>query len=242
MGQLPAHALVHFVIPAYNEEANVGLVVRRLRALYPDGCVVVVNDGSTDGTAARARDGGAQVVIDMPFNAGYGTALHTGLVWSARHEAKYTVTLDADGQHDPTQIEKLLNLMEAGADIALGSRFLPESVCYRVPAARRAASWLFARTVSLLAGKRFTDPTTGFQCLNRKALLLLVNLRDFPEKYPDADLILYSHLRGCRVEEAAVAMHADQTGDSMHGLWKSALYAPKMFVAMLAVFLNRFAH
>jgi glycosyltransferase involved in cell wall biosynthesis len=241
MGQVPADAIIHFVIPAYNEEANVALVVCRLKALYPSGCVVVVNDGSTDGTAERARESGAQV-IDMPFNGGYGTALHTGLLWSARHDAKYTVTLDADGQHDPTQIAKLLTLMEAGADIALGSRFLPQSVCYRVPAARRAASWLFARTVSMLAGKRFTDPTTGFQCLNRKALLLLVNLRDFPEKYPDADLILYSHLHGCRVEEAAVVMHADRTGDSMHGLWKSALYTPKMLVAMLAVFLNRFAH
>jgi glycosyltransferase involved in cell wall biosynthesis len=241
MGQNPADASFYFVIPAYNEEVHVGDVVRRLKSYYPQGNVVVVNDGSTDDTWLRATQAGAQV-IDMPFNGGYGTALHTGLLWAVRHNATFTITLDADGQHDPAEIAKLVSLVEGGADIALGSRFLPESVCYRVPASRRAGSWVFARTVSLLAGKRFTDPTTGFQCLNQKALKLLVNLRDFPEKYPDADLILYSHLRGCRIEEAAVVMHADETGDSMHGFWKSLFYAPKMLVAMLAVFLSRFAH
>jgi glycosyltransferase involved in cell wall biosynthesis len=226
-----------FVMPAYEEEACIESVVRRAFTYYPDACVAVVNDRSPDDTGRRARVAGA-VVIDMPFNSGYGAALHTGLCWAQRRQAEIVITLDADGQHDPREICHLLDPVQSDkADLVLGSRYREDGAQYPVPATRRAGSWLFAQVTSALIGKRITDPTSGFQCMNRKALDLFCSVDDFPEKTPDADLILLAHLSGLRVQEVAVRMYADQGAGSMHGLWKSLSYAPKMLVAMAGVLL-----
>jgi glycosyltransferase involved in cell wall biosynthesis len=228
-----------FVIPAHNEAINVGGVVARSIAEYPDARVVVVNDGSTDSTSQVARDAGA-TVVELPFNSGYGVALHTGLRWAAMHRAEVVVTLDADGQHDPLEVRKLLWPVGSGeADMVVGSRYLAKGALYNVPLIRRLAAGAFAILVSLLMRRRITDPTSGFQCLNAKALKLFVEMNDFPEKTPDADLLLYAHLQGTRIREVAVNMYADQGGDSMHGVIKSLFYTPKMLVAMAGVLLTR---
>ena len=93
------------------------------------------------------------------------------------------MTLDADGQHDPSEVSKLLLPVLAGeADLALGSRYLDFASSYRVPLGRRMGAWGFAKIVSLLAKKNITDPTTGFQCMNAKILNLYTSLADFPRK------------------------------------------------------------
>lgn len=228
----------HIVIPAYNEGAVIRRVIETLKYNLPDASVTVVNDGSTDHTADEARQAGAYV-ITLPFNCGYGVALQTGLIHAYRSGASLAVTMDADGQHEPVDIERLaVPVLSGEADIALGSRYLPGSTSYRVPRLRRAASIGVARLLSLLAGQRFTDSTTGFQCLNREALRLLTTLKDFPERTPDADLILLLVMRGCKVREVPVTMHADESGDSMHGPLKSLFYLPNMCTSMLSVLLG----
>jgi glycosyltransferase involved in cell wall biosynthesis len=225
------------IIPAHNEGRSISGVIRRIGEVVPGAAVVVIDDGSRDDTAEKAAGLGA-TVISLPFNMGYGAALHTGLLWAARNGLQAVVTMDADGQHEPTDIPKLLKPVLAGAaDITLGSRYLPESLCYRVSRLRRAASWMFAALLSFLTGKKLTDTTTGFQCLGSAVLKQWVSLPDFPEKTPDADLILYSHLSGFRVQEVAVQMHEDKSKDSMHGPLKSLFYAPKMLVAILGILL-----
>jgi hypothetical protein len=87
--------------------------------------------------------------------------------------------------------------------------------------------------------RRFTDPTTGFQCIGSRALDVLTKLVDFPEMYPDADVILYAHGKGLRIVEVPVVMYGDESGDSMHGFYKSLFYAPRMLTAMLGAFLAR---
>lgn len=229
----------YVIIPAYNECQSVGRIVLQLKQLYPSAQVTVVNDGSTDDTQAIAQAAGANV-INLPFNVGSGVALHTGLLWARRQQAKVVVTLDADGQHDPQDIEKLITpVLKDQADLILGSRFLPESSCYRVPALRRMGSWVFAQVVSLLTHQRFTDPTTGFQCMNSRVLNLYVNLPDFPEKSPDADIILCAYYHGYRVAEVPVNMRRDEGGGSMHGVLKSLFYVPNMLVAVLGTVLAR---
>ena len=229
---------VYVVMPAHNEGRVIASVIRGVLAVVPAAQIVVVNDGSSDDTAAAATQAGAWV-IGLPFNCGYGVALQTGLTWAFRAGAHILVTLDADGQHDPESIEPLVKPVRDGeADLVLGSRYLPGSVSYRVPGLRRITSRCLAWLLTLIAGQRLTDTTTGFQCMNRSALQRFVGLRDFPEKSPDADLILYAVMSGCRVREIPVTMYEDQGGESMHGLVKSMFYVPKLFTAILSVVLE----
>jgi len=231
--------LVFFVIPAHNEGRSITAVIDRVRAYFSNPSIAVINDGSSDDTASKAKAAGAHL-INLPFNSGYGVALHTGLIWAYRHKAQLVVTQDADGQHDPAEARKLLEVVTSGAaDIALGSRYRDGSQCYPVPLARRIGSFLFAWLLTRLAHTEITDPTTGFQALNARALEVLVQLPDFPERTPDADVLLFARRSGCRILEVPVAMYTDQSNDSMHSVWKSLFYVPKMLIAMLAVILNR---
>jgi glycosyltransferase involved in cell wall biosynthesis len=223
------------VIPAFNEDRCVGDVIRRVRQFLPSAHIVLVDDASTDSTAQTARSAGASV-IRLPVNSGYGVALQTGLIWAYRNGAQTVVTLDADGQHEPAEIPALLHPLSAGeADLSLGSRYLNHGARYHVPFLRLLGSRLFARIASRLIGQPVTDPTTGFQAMNRKVLDLYANLREFPEQTPDADLIVYANLRRCRIVEVPVIMHADQGEGSMHGAIKSAAYVPKMLISILSV-------
>jgi glycosyltransferase involved in cell wall biosynthesis len=227
------------VIPAYNEARSIEKVIANVRAVFPCASVTVVNDGSGDDTAERARSAGA-TVIELPFNLGYGAALHTGLIRAYREGARLVLTMDADGQHEAAAALRMVATVSRDeADVVLGSRYLPESRCYRVPVARRLGSWIFAQVLRLLTHVPITDPTTGFQCLGEKALKLYARLPDFPEKTPDADLVLFAHRCGCRVQEVPVAMYEDQSGDSMHGLIKSMFYVPKMLTAVLGMLLMK---
>jgi glycosyltransferase involved in cell wall biosynthesis len=201
--------------------------------------IAVVNDGSTDDTKSEALRAGAHV-IDLPFNVGYGVALQTGLIWAKRCGVQIVVTLDADGQHDPAEITKILSPVVSGqADLVLGSRYLNRGAHYQVPFARRIGAWAFASALSALIHQRISDPTTGFQCLNNRVLDLYVNLPNFPDKTPDADLIIYAHRQRCRIVEVPIFMYADKGNDSMHGFLKSFFYAPKMLVAMLGMILAK---
>ena len=229
---------LYLVMPAHNEGRVIGSVVARAKRKLPGALVIVINDGSEDNTAAEAISAGAHV-ITLPFNCGYGVALQTGLLFAYRAGAQMVVTLDADGQHEPDDVTTLMEPVIRGvADVVLGSRYLPQSHSYRVPAARRIPSFCMAKLLSLLSRQAFTDSTTGFQCLGRKALALLTSLKDFPEKTPDADLLLYLTMHGCRVREVPVTMHADAGGQSMHGVFKSLLYIPNMCTSMLGVVLG----
>lgn len=227
------------IMPAYNEGRVVAKVVSRTKSRFPSARLVVVNDGSTDNTAGEAARGGAEV-ITLPFNCGYGVALQTGLICAYRANAFPVVTMDADGQHEPDEINRLMEPVLSGqADVALGSRYLIGSKCYRVALARRIASFFMAKLLSLLSRQALTDSTTGFQCLSKKAVGLLVELQDFPEKAPDADVLLYLAISGCRVREVPVIMHADAGGESMHGPIKSLLYLPQICTSLLGVMLGR---
>ena len=230
---------VFVIIPAHNEAPTIGKVIAKIRQLYPMARTAVINDGSVDDTECEATQAGASV-ITLPFNAGYGVALQTGLIWAKRQGARLVVTLDADGQHDPAEIEKILGPVASGdADLALGSRYLENGCRYRIPVMRRVGALVFAKVISRLMNQVITDPTTGFQCLNSKVLDLYVGLSDFPDKTPDADLILYAHFQACRVVEVPVSMYADEGKDSMHGFFKSIFYGPKMLIAMLGIVLAR---
>jgi hypothetical protein len=226
------------IVPARNEEASVGGVVREIRAFDAGMEVVVVDDGSADRTAAVAADAGAHVVR-LPFNLGIGGAVQTGFKYALENGFEIAVRLDGDGQHDPTELSALLGpLLADEADIVVGSRFAGESG-YRPPAARRLGILLFARIVSLLVGRRVTDTTSGFQALNRRAIVLFAS--DYPHDYPEVEATVMVFKHRLRLREVPVSMRRRETGDSSITPVRSIYYMLKVSLALFVGLFRRHA-
>jgi glycosyltransferase involved in cell wall biosynthesis len=222
------------VVPAFNEERNIGPLLAELAALDPDLEVVVVSDGSTDRTAQVASAAGAHVV-SLPFNLGIGGAVQTGFRFAWEGGYELAVRLDGDGQHDPSQLPAIVAPVVAGdADLAIGSRFL-ESGGYRSSAARRFGIRVLARVVSFIAHERLTDTTSGFQALNRRAIRLFA--ADLPRDYPEVEGLVMAIRRHLRVKEVPVTMREREHGRSSIGSLTSVYY---MFKVLLAVFVDLF--
>jgi len=227
------------IIPAFNEAAHLPKLLDDLTAIGLDCELVVVDDGSTDETAAVAARHGAHVVRH-PFNLGYGNALQTGYKYALKRGAALVVQIDADGQHDPRDIPKLIAPIARGeCDLVLGSRFL-EPTDYHMTFAKRVGSQFFGLMARTL-GLSVTDPTSGFQAINRKVLELYAG--DFyPSDYPDVDVLLTAHRHGLRLGERSVNMSAGLRPSSLHGGLRSVYYAYKMLLSIwVASSINRHA-
>lgn len=213
------------LLPAFNEEANVSRVVAKVQQIVPDATVVVVDDGSWDRTSERATDEGA-TVLTLPYNLGYGVALQTGYKYALRTGHSFLVQLDADGQHDPECIPRLLEYVREGkSNLCIGSRFL-EGDTYVVPFPRRAGMYVFRRVASALLGQTITDPTSGFQAMDRRVIELYCH-DSYPVDYPDVDVIVMLHRHGIRIAELPVTMFASG-GKSMHAGLRPVYYLFRM--------------
>ena len=165
------------IVPAYNEERNIGPVIDELRAFDPALEIVVVSDGSVDRTAEVAAEHGAHV-IRLPFNLGIGGAVQTGFRYAWEGGYDLAVRVDGDGQHDPAQLARVIAPVLTGeADMVVGSRFAGDAG-YRSSATRRVGIRVLAWVVSAIAHQRLTDTTSGFQALNRRAIRLFA--ADYP--------------------------------------------------------------
>jgi len=222
------------VIPAYNEEDRVADIVRGA-AKHVD-VVVVVDDGSTDSTSSKAREAGA-MILTLPVNIGYGGALQAGYRYAQSNGFDALVQLDADGQHAPEDIPALLEpIMEGRCDLALGSRFLnPDS--WHATFFKRAGMRFFSFLIRIFAGQRVTDPTTGFQAMNRR-LIERVASGAYPDDYPDADVIVMLLREKFRIREVGVTMKPPPPGKSMHSGLKPLYYTVKMILSVLVVMIR----
>jgi glycosyltransferase involved in cell wall biosynthesis len=230
----PGRTLI--IMPAYNEAQNLPRVLAEVQSTLPGVDILVVNDASRDDTAALARAAGVQV-LNLPCNLGYGGAVQTGFRYALEQGYDLAVMLDADGQHDPHSVPALLEPVAAGrADAAIGSRFLGK-LEYRVGWVRRLGMALFGRIVALITGWLVTDPTSGFQALNRRVLAYFAQ-DNYPSDYPDADTLLMMHYAGFRVVEVPVTMRQRLAGVSMHGSWKAVYYIFKMLLSIFIVCLR----
>lgn len=228
------------VIPAYNEEANVGRVIGRVRACLPQADVLVINDGSRDGTARVAAQAGAKVV-NHTYNMGYGAALQTGYKYGRDNGYRRLAQIDADGQHDPIYILEMLNLIEGGeADIVIGSRFLMENG-YRAPLVKRVGMVLFGTVASWVTGQKVSDPTSGYQTMNRKAFCFCAG-DVYPSDFADADVLIMFHRAGFRVREVAVRMYPSANKRSrylnMYSFLTPVYYIFKMSLAVFVSLLR----
>jgi len=199
--------------------------------------VVVVDDGSTDATAGKAREAGA-TVLRLPANIGYGGALQAGYRFAMRRGFEAIVQLDADGQHDPRDIPKLLEpVMEDRCDLALGSRFLDED-SWRGTFSRRLGMKFFSLLIRIFTGRRITDPTTGFQAMGRRVIERVAS-GAYPDDFPDADVIVMLLKERFRVDEVGVVMKPSPSGKSMHSGLSPFYYVVKMTLAVGVVMLRR---
>ena len=216
------------IIPAYNEEEALHDVLVRV-AEADSGCeVVVVDDGSQDDTGNIAARAGATVLCH-PFNLGYGAALQTGYKYALERNATLVVQMDADGQHDPAQIQQLAaGIRNGDYDLVVGSRFL-EDTGYEM-SGLRSAGRLFFLGVARLLGLRVSDPTSGFQAMNRS--VLEVYAADvFPTDYPDVDVLLLASHHHLAVGERAVTMRPSVRQSTLHGGLRSFYYVYKMLLS-----------
>ncbi len=224
------------VVPAFNEERAIGGVVQELHAFDPGLEVVVVSDGSVDGTAQAAADAGAHVV-QLPFNLGIGGAVQTGFRYAWEHGYELAVRCDGDGQHVASELVKVIEPVVAGAaDIAVGSRFVAGNG-YRSSASRRAGIRLLALIVSAIARQRVTDTTSGFQALNRRALELFA--ADYPHDYPEVEGMVMTIKHRLRLVEVPVEMREREHGRSSITALRSVYYMAKVLTALFVGLFRR---
>lgn len=225
------------MVPAYNEEKTVGEVVKSALTLYPSFRVVAIDDGSDDGTAQKAKEAGADVV-SLPFHCGGSIAIQTGYLIAERLDYDYTVKIDADGQHKPKDISKLLDpLINDAADMTMGSRYLVVNSenCSIV----RESGRVFSSTlVSLFRKMEITDVTSGMRAWNRKAIETLLPM--YLEKRYIEDSVfwvvetLLASKNGLRLQEVPIEVLPRRYGKSKSfSLSKMLVYPLRLIAAIL---------
>jgi glycosyltransferase involved in cell wall biosynthesis len=225
------------VIPAYNEGPRIGKVVRSVKSVLSKTTILVINDCSTDHTKQEAEKSGA-IVLSHPINLGYASSLELGYLYALNEDFGIVVQLDGDGQHLAEEIPKILTpVLNQEADIVIGSRYLSVDSSYNTSFTRWLGKNFFSAIYYIVTRYNITDPTSGFQCLNRKAFQLFAS-GHFPDDFPDTDVLLIAHYAGLRIKEVPVVMLERSGGISMHFGLKPLYYIIKMILSMFMVILN----
>lgn len=230
------HGDILAIIPAFNEAANIGNVIRELQEVRPRLDILVVNDGSLDQTGALAA--AMARVIDLPANLGIGGAVQTGFKYAARNGYRLAIQFDGDGQHIATEIPTLLRYLEENcADMVIGSRFLQQHAGYRSTFFRRIGIRIFEVINSLLIGQRITDNTSGFRAYNRQAIEFLASY--YPADYPEPEAVIILGRNGFRIGEVFTRMRERQGGYSSITGIVGIYYMLKVLLAILITSLRK---
>jgi len=222
-------------IPAWNEEASLAAVVADVREHLPGADILVVDDGSTDATTAKARECGV-LVATLPFNQGLGAALQTGYLYALREGYDFCAHLDADGQHPAAEVRRLLTEVEGGADLVIGSRYRdPEAPAeaddYRPTFSRRIGTGVFRFFLTLATRQRFTDTTSGMRAANRRVMALFSE--NYSPDFAEIESLQLAVREGLRVEEVPVRMLERAGGSSFLTPLRSAFFIFKGVVVLL---------
>ncbi|ALX66684.1 glycosyltransferase family 2 protein [Microbacterium sp. XT11] len=234
MGSVSNELLV--IVPAWNEEGNVGATVREILASLPGADVLVVDDGSTDATGAVARDAGA-AVLTLPYNMGVGGAMRAGYAYAQRNDYRTAIQVDADGQHNPQDITLVLEGLRH-ADISIGARFA-EVGTYTATGPRRWAMVFLAWVISRIARTRLTDVTSGFRAANRRAIDQYVAY--YPAEYlgDTIDSLVAALHADLTVTQVPVAMRPRMSGNPSQGFAGSAVYLARSVFALTLSIIRR---
>lgn len=234
------------IIPAYNEAGTIGQLLDKLEEpeVADIADVLIMNDASVDVTPFIARNRGHNVVTHV-FNLGYGSGLQVGYKYAIRRGYEYVIQMDADGQHDASNILKLYSELttpdENGRcpDIVVGSRFMEGAGSFPISFVKQFAISMFRGIIRITTGQKITDPTSGLQGLNKRTVWYYSKYKHFDDKYPDANMLTQMILLGYYVKEIPAVMHDRSGGVSMHsGLLKQGIYMVRMVFSIIAVLLR----
>jgi hypothetical protein len=226
------------IVPAYNEEKNIVEVIEELRKAQLFIDILVINDGSMDGTSRMARATNGAHIVDLPKNLGIGGAVQTGFKYAARKGYDIAIQFDGDGQHLAAEIPSLLRVLQEGrADVVIGSRFLEEGGGYRSTFLRRIGIRLFRAVNSLLIGQKVTDNTSGFRAYNRQAISFLA--RHYPVDYPEPEAVILLGRNNFKLAEVFTRMRERQRGDSSIAGLQGIYYMTKVLLAILMTALRK---
>ncbi|MDE2952660.1 MAG: glycosyltransferase family 2 protein [Chloroflexota bacterium] len=225
------------ILPALNESRNIARVVNGVRSHLPGAEVLVIDDGSFDGTGCEAGGAGA-LVLSMPYNVGIGAAVQAGFQFAASRGYDIVIRNDGDGQHAPeANLDLIEKLRAEKVDLVVGSRFLGVAGDYGTPLLRRLGSGILARLLSVITGQRVTDPTSGCAAFNRRAIRLFAQA--YPHDYPEPEAIVIAHRSGLRQSEIPVKMIPRRHGNSSITPLRSVYYMIKVILAILINLLRR---
>ena len=225
------------IIPAYNESENIQRTVKEVLSQKLILTPLVVDDGSLDETAQRARQAGA-VVVSLPFNIGIGGAVQTGFQFALQNGFDVAVQVDGDGQHDVSYLEKLIEpVLNKEADMVIGSRFLPPYLSYRSSFVRSIGINFFAHLISFLTAVKITDSTSGFRAYNKK--LIKVFATNYPHDFPEPEAIVVAKRLGAKLIEVPVKMRKRESGHSSIRYLVTLYYMVKVTFAILLNMLKK---
>lgn len=224
---------VLIIIPAYNEQDSIKNVVDKIYEQYENIDVVVVNDGSKDNTSIEAKKTKA-TVIDLPGNLGIGGAVQTGYLYAAKNDYDIAIQIDADGQHDSSYINQMVEIIEKGqANMVIGSRFI-ENTGYKQTFARMLGIRINSSIIKLLTRKKIYDTTSGFRAADKGVIESFAN--SYPYDYPEPCTNMEMIIKGKEIKEIPVKMYNRTTGVSSISPLKSIKY---MLKVTLSLFLMR---
>ncbi|MDD3643137.1 MAG: glycosyltransferase family 2 protein [Candidatus Krumholzibacteria bacterium] len=217
------------IVPAYNEEGSLPGLIESIRAHLPEADILVVNDCSTDGTAGVVSSAAGIEYLDLPFNMGIGGAVYAGMKYFLSRDYDILVRLDGDGQHPPEQARSLVREVAAGADMAVGSRYILQGGTYS-STMRMMGIKLLAGISRIMLGRAFTDNTSGFRAFSRRAVECLAS--DFPDDFPEPEEIYILHKNGFSIAEVPVVMKDRTAGISSISLLRTWYFLVKVLLTI----------
>ncbi|KOX02755.1 glycosyltransferase family 2 protein [Micromonospora profundi] len=227
---------VLIIIPALNESGSIADVVGEVRGELPGVDVLVVDDGSTDRTAAVAAAAGARVA-KLPYNLGVGGAMRLGYRYARDHDYDVAIQIDADGQHDPRYVPKLVDLLDE-TDLVIGARFAGEGD-YSVRGPRRWAMVMLSGVLSRVARTKLTDTTSGFRAANRRVIDMFASW--YPVEYlgDTVETLVHTARRGYTIRQVPVAMRKRMAGTPSHSPAKAMIYLGRAFAVLTLALIRR---
>ncbi|MCZ7374212.1 glycosyltransferase family 2 protein [Micromonospora sp. WMMC250] len=224
------------IIPALNESGSIADVVGEVRGELPGVDVLVVDDGSTDRTAAVAVAAGARVA-KLPYNLGVGGAMRLGYRYARDNDYDVAIQIDADGQHDPRYVPKLVDLLDDN-DLVIGARFAGEGD-YNVRGPRRWAMVMLSAVLSKVARTKLTDTTSGFRAANRRVIEMFAGW--YPAEYlgDTVETLVHTARRGYRIKQVPVAMRKRMAGTPSHSPARAMIYLGRAFAVLTLALIRR---